>query len=182
VPCAAHGAAYEERRTIEIGDVSSPIGTVFVAVRGGRLSALAFEEAWARKRAALERRFGAADFRRAKDPGGIVGMLRRYFDGDVDSLEEIPVDPGGTPFQRAVWFKLRQVPAGRTVSYGELARAAGFPRAVRAVGAANGSNPVGLVIPCHRVIGSNGKLVGYGGGLDRKGWLLSHEGAELGPS
>jgi len=164
---------------IEIGEVASPIGKIVVAVRGGRLCALAFDESWPRKRAALERRFGEVEWRRAKDPGGVARALRRYFDGDIEALARIAVDPGGTPFQRAIWTKLRRVPAGRTVSYGELARAAGYPRAVRAVGAANGSNPVGLVIPCHRVIGSSGKLVGYGGGLDRKKWLLAHEGSSI---
>jgi len=162
---------------IEISEVASPIGKIVVAVRAGRLCALAFDDSWPRKRAALERRFGDVEWRRAKDPGGVARALRRYFDGDIDALARIDVDPGGTPFQRAVWTRLRNVPAGRTVSYGELARAAGYPRAVRAVGAANGSNPVGLVIPCHRVIGSSGKLVGYGGGLHRKRWLLSHEGS-----
>lgn len=164
---------------IEIGEVASPIGKIVVAVRGGRLCALAFDESWPRKRAALERRFGEVEWRRSKDPGGVARVLRRYFDGDTEALARIAVDPGGTPFQRAIWTKLRRVPAGRTVSYGELARAAGYPRAVRAVGAANGSNPVGLVIPCHRVIGSSGKLVGYGGGLDRKKWLLAHEGSSI---
>lgn len=160
---------------IETGTYVSPIGKIVVAVRGGRLAALAFEESWPRKRAALERRFGEIEWNAKADPGGVVGLIGRYFGGDVDALSKIPVDPGGTPFQRAVWTRLRRVPAGRTVSYGELARAAGFPRAVRAVGAANRVNPVGLVIPCHRVIGANGTLVGYGGGLERKEWLLSHE-------
>jgi methylated-DNA-[protein]-cysteine S-methyltransferase len=162
---------------IEIGEVVSPIGKIVVAVRAGKLCALAFDESWPRKRVAVERRFGDVEWHRTKDPGGVVRALRRYFDGEIAALGRIDVDPGGTPFQRAVWTKLRKVPAGRTVSYGDLARAAGYPRAVRAVGAANGSNPVGLVIPCHRVIGSSGKLVGYGGGLHRKQWLLAHEGS-----
>ncbi|TMA44133.1 MAG: methylated-DNA--[protein]-cysteine S-methyltransferase, partial [Deltaproteobacteria bacterium] len=88
----------------------------------------------------------------------------------------IRVDPGGTEFQRRVWGALRKVPPGRTVSYGELARAVGAPGAARAVGAANGSNPVGIVIPCHRVIGADGSLTGYAGGVERKEWLLGHEG------
>jgi methylated-DNA-[protein]-cysteine S-methyltransferase len=160
---------------IDTAEIGSPIGKIVVAVKDGRLCALAFEESWPRKRAALERRFGGIEWRQTRDPGGVVSALGRYFDGDIGALATIPVDAGGTAFQRAVWKKLRGVPAGATVSYGELARAAGFPRAVRAVGAANGSNPVGLVIPCHRVIGKDGKLVGYGGGLRRKEWLLSHE-------
>lgn len=163
--------------SIEIAEVQSPIGIVVVAVRAERLCALAFDGHFPRKRAALERRFGSVEWQSAKDPGGVIGALRRYFDGEVEALARVPVDPGGTPFQQAVWTTLRRVPAGRTVSYGSLAQAAGYPRAIRAVGAANRSNPVGLVIPCHRVIGADGTLVGYAGGLERKKWLLSHEGA-----
>ena len=88
----------------------------------------------------------------------------------------------GTPFQRAVWAALRRIPAGETLSYGQLAAQIGKPKAVRAVGLANGSNPVGVVVPCHRVIGADGSLTGYGGGLPRKLWLLEHEGARLAPA
>ena len=84
--------------------------------------------------------------------------------------------PIGTPFQRAVWRALREIPCGETRSYGEIARRIGRPKAVRAVGLANGANPIGIVVPCHRVIGSNGTLTGYGGGIERKRWLLAHEG------
>jgi methylated-DNA-[protein]-cysteine S-methyltransferase len=90
----------------------------------------------------------------------------------------IAVDTGGTAFQQRVWKELRKIPAGRTVSYGCIAAAIGAPSAVRAVGAANGANPVGIVLPCHRVVGSNGQLTGYGGGLERKRWLLAHESAQ----
>jgi methylated-DNA-[protein]-cysteine S-methyltransferase len=89
------------------------------------------------------------------------------------------VDPGGTPFQRRVWDELRRIPAGSTVSYSELARRLDAPKAVRAVAAANGSNPVAIVIPCHRVVAADGRLWGYGGGLERKAWLLAHEGVAL---
>ena len=82
----------------------------------------------------------------------------------------------GTPFQKRVWDALRQVPAGKTATYAEIAVLIGSPAAVRAVGAANGANPVAVVVPCHRIIGSNGTLTGYGGGLKRKEWLLRHEG------
>jgi methylated-DNA-[protein]-cysteine S-methyltransferase len=101
----------------------------------------------------------------------------RYFGGDLRALDAVPCDPGGTPFQARVWKALRTIPVGTTWSYGALARRIGDPKAVRAVGFANGSNPIAVVIPCHRVIGSNGTLVGYGGGLERKHWLLAHEGA-----
>lgn len=111
--------------------------------------------------------------------GGFRDRIRAYFEGDIQALETLPVAPPGTPFQQEVWKTLRQVGPGSTVSYGELAKRIGRPDASRAVGMANARNPVALVIPCHRVIGSNGKLTGYAYGLDRKQWLLRHEGALL---
>jgi methylated-DNA-[protein]-cysteine S-methyltransferase len=111
--------------------------------------------------------------------GGFANRLRAYFDGDIEALESLPAAPPGTPFQQQVWQTLRSVGPGRTVSYGELAQRIGRPRASRAVGLANARNPVALVIPCHRVIGAGGKLTGYAYGLDRKRWLLRHEGALL---
>lgn len=106
--------------------------------------------------------------------------LEAYFAGDLHAVDELPVETGGTPFQRSVWQALRRVPAGRTLSYGALAAAIGKPRAVRAVGLANGANPICIVVPCHRVIGADASLTGYGGGLPRKRWLLDHEGAKRG--
>lgn len=102
--------------------------------------------------------------------------LTAYFAGDLSAIDELATETGGTEFQRAVWKALRDIPAGQTVTYGALAAAIGKPKAVRAVGAANGANPVGVVVPCHRVIGSDASLTGYGGGLERKRWLLAHEG------
>jgi len=107
----------------------------------------------------------------------IEAILTRYFAGETDALDVIDVEMNGTSFQRRVWAALRDVKAGTTVSYGEIARRIGAPSAVRAVGAANGANPVAIVVPCHRVIGGNGSLTGYGGGLERKQWLLRHEQA-----
>lgn len=103
--------------------------------------------------------------------------LEAYFDGALAAIDAVPTDTGGTPFQQTVWRALRTIPVGHTWSYGQLAAVIGQPRAVRAVGLANGANPIGIVVPCHRVIGAGGSLVGYGGGLDRKRWLLAHEGA-----
>jgi methylated-DNA-[protein]-cysteine S-methyltransferase len=103
--------------------------------------------------------------------------VRAYFEGELQALEDVRVESGATDFQRRVWSALREIPPGRTVSYAELARRIGSPTAVRAVAAANARNPVAIVIPCHRVIGADGGLTGYGGGLDRKRWLLEHEGA-----
>jgi methylated-DNA-[protein]-cysteine S-methyltransferase len=91
----------------------------------------------------------------------------------------LEIDTDGTPFQEKVWSRLRKIPAGATLSYAQLARAVGKPSAVRAVAGANARNPVSVVVPCHRVIASDGKLAGYGGGIPRKRWLLAHEGAIL---
>jgi len=104
--------------------------------------------------------------------------LRDYFAGTLHAFD-LPLAPRGTPFQLAVWNALLEVPWGETISYAELARRVGKPSAVRAVGAANGANPIPVIIPCHRVIGSNGSLTGYGGGIERKQWLLAHEGRRL---
>jgi methylated-DNA-[protein]-cysteine S-methyltransferase len=110
-------------------------------------------------------------------PPTVRAALEAYFAGKTDALKGLPWKSAGTPFQLAVWRALCDIPVGETISYGELARRIGKPKAVRAVGLANGANPIGLVAPCHRVIGSNGSLTGYGGGLHRKRWLLEHEGA-----
>jgi len=103
--------------------------------------------------------------------------LKAFFAGDLAAIDSIPVESAGTPFQRAVWKVLRKIPAGKTWTYTQLAARAGRPEAVRAAGAANGLNPISVVVPCHRVIGADGSLTGYGGGLPRKEWLLQHEGA-----
>ncbi len=105
--------------------------------------------------------------------------IEAYFAGELDALDRIAVLARGTAFQQEVWAALRTIPAGTTLSYGGLAKQIGRPAAVRAVGLANGSNPIGVVVPCHRVIGANGSLTGYGGGLERKSWLLNHEGVKF---
>ena len=156
--------------------LKSPIGELVGYVRDGALCALDFG-ARGSGRALLERRFGALEVRE----GGRDAQraLEAYLAGDMDALDRIVVDPGGTEFQAKVWAALRRIPAGRTASYTDLARAVGMPSAVRAAGSANGQNPVPVVIPCHRVVRSDGTLGGYGGGLDRKRWLLDHEKARL---
>jgi methylated-DNA-[protein]-cysteine S-methyltransferase len=164
--------------TIDTTTIQTPLGTVHAAVHDGRLVALGFAEYWPTLRQRLERRFGAVAFREG-DAGGVGARLARYFAGELAAIDDLTVDPGGTPFQQKVWGQLRRVPVGSTASYGDVARAIGAPAAVRAVGLANGQNPCWLVIPCHRIIGSDGSLTGYGGGLDRKRWLLKHEGALL---
>jgi len=111
----------------------------------------------------------------AAAPSAVADPLDAYFAGRLEAIDAILVKTGGTAFQRAVWSALRRIPVGQTTSYGALAAAIDRPRAVRAVGLANGSNPIGVVVPCHRVIGANGSLTGYAGGLERKRWLLAHE-------
>jgi methylated-DNA-[protein]-cysteine S-methyltransferase len=110
----------------------------------------------------------------------VSDRVRAYLDGELHALDDIAVDPGGTEFQQTVWSALRRIPVGETRTYGQVAASIGRPTASRAVGHANGSNPVAIVIPCHRVIGSHAALTGYAGGLPRKQWLLRHEGALLG--
>ncbi len=111
--------------------------------------------------------------------GVTTAAFAAYFAGDLAAIDGLDVELGGTPFQRDVWRALRRVPCGRTITYRTLAERAGRPAAIRAAGHANGSNPLSIVVPCHRVIGTDGTLTGYGGGLHRKRWLLRHEGVEV---
>ncbi|MGH6933267.1 MAG: methylated-DNA--[protein]-cysteine S-methyltransferase [Dongiaceae bacterium] len=157
----------------------SPIGTIEYFFDSKALLALEFEDDGNRTRAWLARRFGDIEIKPMTDKLGIGRRLARYFAGDHRALDEIPTRGDGTPFQEEIWSALRRIPTGQTTTYGALAAAIGRPGAQRAVGAANGANPIAIVVPCHRVIGHGGKLTGYGGGLDRKEWLLRHEGAIL---
>ena len=127
--------------------------------------------------AVLARWYPGEAIRSASNPAGAVTALAAYFGGDLAALDHLAVELRGTPFQQRVWERLRSVRAGTTATYGEIARSIGAPAAVRAVGAANGANPVALIVPCHRIIGSGGQLTGYGGGLGVKRWLLAHESA-----
>lgn len=114
------------------------------------------------------------------DPFGAALAFGRYLDGALDALDALPVDPAGTDFQRRVWLGLRTIPAGQTLSYGAFTARLGLtPTTTRAVGTANGANPLPIVLPCHRVIGARGDLVGFGWGLPAKRWLLRHEGVVL---
>jgi len=110
-----------------------------------------------------------------RDPLGVSSVLAEYFGGKVEGIDTLAVDAAGTLFQHKVWRALRAVPAGATASYADIAVRVGSPRATRAVGGANHVNPIGIVVPCHRIVGKNGSLTGYAGGLDRKRWLLAHE-------
>lgn len=160
-----------------LDEVESPIGGLLLVAAGGAVHALDFADCAPRLHGLLRARYGAITLRRAADPHGFSGRLRAYFGGDLGALTGIAVAPGGTPFQRRVWAELQRIPPGETRTYGDLAASLGQPSASRAVGLANGRNPIALVIPCHRVIGAGGALTGYAGGLERKRWLLAHEAA-----
>lgn len=159
--------------------VQTPVGPLTVAARDGRTCLLSFGANEEAARAALARWYGAQTVRETPDPGGTASALDRYFSGEIDALDDVEVEMNGTDFQRRVWGALRAVKAGETASYAQVAKTIGAPSAVRAVGAANGANPVAIVVPCHRIIGTNGTLTGYGGGLERKQWLLRHERGRL---
>jgi methylated-DNA-[protein]-cysteine S-methyltransferase len=162
---------------LSVTRVGSPIGRLTLVAREGALVAIAFADREAETWRGLERRFGRFETEDHSDSAGAASALSAYFRGDLGALDAVQVDSGGTRFQRSVWSALREIPTGTTVSYSALAARIGRVKAVRAVGAANGSNPIPIVLPCHRVIAADGTLCGYGGGLDRKRWLLSHEGA-----
>jgi methylated-DNA-[protein]-cysteine S-methyltransferase len=162
--------------------LDTPIGELMlVADAKGRLRAVEWADGEARMIRALQCQFGEKGFtlEREQNPAGLTIALSAYFEGELGILERLPVETGGTPFQCEVWRALREIPFGTTLSYSELARRIDRPAAVRAVGRANGSNPVAVVVPCHRVIGKGGSLTGYGGGIERKHWLLVHERAPL---
>jgi O-6-methylguanine DNA methyltransferase len=161
--------------------VPTPIGDMLVVVdRDGNLRAADFFDHEERMRTLLRQQYareGSVAIIEGPAPKAIRAAIEAYFDGDLAAIDKLPVKTGGTPFQREVWRLLRLIPAGKTTTYGKLAARLGAPNAARAVGMANGANPIGVVVPCHRVIGSDASLTGYGGGLPRKQWLLTHEGA-----
>jgi methylated-DNA-[protein]-cysteine S-methyltransferase len=161
---------------IEKSTIDTPIGLLTLMAHGDHVCLLHFGREDEGVRAWLARWYPDVTVRESSDPAGAASALRRYFEGDIGTLDGIAVELNGTPFQKRVWACLRRVRAGTTASYTQLARAAGADKAVRAVGAANGANPVAIIVPCHRVIGADGSLTGYGGGMDRKRWLLQHEG------
>lgn len=156
--------------------VKTPLGEmILVSGEDGALRMTWFEDGDGRWQKAFERWYPCARLVVKRNPSGHSSSLRAYFEGDVFVLDRMPVAFPGTAFQNKVWKALRTIPCGMTLSYGALAKRIREPKAVRAVGLANGSNPLGVVVPCHRVIGSDGSLTGYGGGLPRKRWLLAHE-------
>ncbi len=170
-----------------IDRIPSPMGTMILISDGKSLCSLDFADYESRMMGLLHKRYRSFELVEAisqregctNDPLGFSTKIRAYLSGDFASLEDLPVNAGGTEFQQQVWQMLRTIPVGTTISYGELATKIGKPTAARAVGMANSLNPVAIVVPCHRVIGSKAKLTGYAGGLDRKQWLLQHEGVQL---
>jgi methylated-DNA-[protein]-cysteine S-methyltransferase len=156
----------------------TPIGEMVIVVdHNGNLRVADWADHSNRMLNLLKRHYGKDGFtlEAAQNPGGLTETMKSYFAGKLSSIDAVPTQTAGTPFQHEVWRSLREIPCGHTISYGELAKRIGRPKAVRAVGLANGSNPIGVVVPCHRVIGSDGSLTGYGGGIERKRWLLQHE-------
>ena len=165
---------------LQLGRVPTPLGEVLLVTdEAGRLRALDFHDYEERMLRLLRLHYGSMPLAGGDAPGEIRTALTRYFEGELTAFSGVAWETAGTGFQRSVWTALTKIPPGTTTSYGSLARLLGSPQASRAVGLANGSNPVGIVVPCHRVIGANGALTGYGGGLHRKKWLLLHEGVRL---
>jgi methylated-DNA-[protein]-cysteine S-methyltransferase len=168
--------------TFALTRMKTPIGVALVATDDcGALRVFDWEDCAQRMRRGLDRIYRADGGVRFDERKGAAWPVRErleaFFAGDLAAIDSIPAESAGTPFQRKVWNALRKVPAGKTWTYAQLAERIGHPTAVRAVGAANGLNPISIVVPCHRLVGSDGSLTGYGGGLHRKEWLLRHEGA-----
>jgi O-6-methylguanine DNA methyltransferase len=156
-------------------EYDSPVGPLLIAGFDETLAILGFEDYYEQMNKLLLARFGEYEFTGGSGARPIVERLDRYFHEGVETFSEIRVEMHGSPLQNDVWTALRSIPAGETRSYGQLAAKLGRPKASRAVGHANAVNPVAIVVPCHRVIGASGRLTGYGGGLERKEWLLKHE-------
>jgi methylated-DNA-[protein]-cysteine S-methyltransferase len=166
--------------TFGLDRLQTPIGVaLLVTDSGGVLRALDWEDYAPRMKELLRLQYGAVVLSEARAPKDLRAALTGYFKGDLDRLTAIKWRVAGTPFQQKVWHALSKIPAGTTTSYGALAAKLKAPNAMRAVGHANGSNPISVVIPCHRLIGANGSLIKYGGGLERKRWLLQHEGVDI---
>jgi len=158
--------------------IKTPIGELaIVADENDRLRAVEWTDHADRMHQSFRLHYGKNGYalKNARNPSGFGTALRAYFDGDVAAIDGLKVATGGTEFQKSVWKALRAIPCGETITYATLAERVGRPKAVRAAGHANGDNPISVVVPCHRVIGTNGSLTGYGGGIERKRWLLAHE-------
>ena len=159
--------------------IDTPVGPMLALATDDALCALEFSSTGRLSRldARLARWFPAHDMSETTNPviENVRSWLAAYFAGESADAATLPLDMRGAPFERRVWASLCGIPPGETTTYGEVAKQVGAPLASRAVGMANGANPIAIIVPCHRVIGANGRLTGYGGGLDRKSWLINHE-------
>lgn len=167
--------------TLTLDRVATPTGEVLLITDAeGAVRALDFAGYEARMMRLLARHWPGATLVEGRAPATVRAAVEAWFNGDLTALDGLEVRTNGTEFQRSVWAALRAIPHGETRTYGQLAAAIGRPKAVRAAGLANGQNPVAVIVPCHRVIGANGTLTGYAGGLERKQWLLAHESRAAG--
>ena len=165
-----------DRQSLLLHRLDTPIGVaLLVTDERGTLRAFDFLDFEARMHKLLRVHYDEFELRAAALPAVLADPIERYFAGDYAALDAIPCETNGTPFQRRVWKVLRAIRPGTATTYGAIARSFDMPNGSRAVGLANGSNPIAIVVPCHRVIGANGALTGYAGGLHRKQWLLDHE-------
>lgn len=163
---------------LKLDRLATPIGDALIVTdEAGYVRALDWDDRKPGMMQLLRLHYGSDALETGAAPVQVMRALRDYFDGDFGCLGAIEWRTAGTRFQRMVWAALPMISAGQTLGYGALAARLGCPKAARAVGLANGSNPISVVVPCHRVIGSDGTLTGYGGGIERKRWLLRHEGA-----
>jgi methylated-DNA-[protein]-cysteine S-methyltransferase len=162
-----------------IDRIDSAIGTILLVSDGESLCALDYADYEERMRTLLQRHYREFHLQAVVNPQGFSSRIRAYLAGDLGSLNSIPINTGGTVFQHRVWSTLRTIPPGTVLSYGEMASRLGKSTSYRAVGMTNALNPIAIVVPCHRLVGANGALTGYAGGLERKRWLLQHEGVDL---
>lgn len=163
-----------------LSQLDSPLGVMMLVTDAQQVvRALDFADHRARLRRGLREHYGEVELTEIPAPAEIADALARYFDGELEALNVLRTATAGSELQRQVWAALRRIPAGTTTTYGKLAKELGFddPRAAIDMGAANGANPIAIIVPCHRVIASNGDLKGYAWGLHRKRWLLEHEKA-----
>jgi methylated-DNA-[protein]-cysteine S-methyltransferase len=160
-------------------EFDSPVGMIDLLTNGEALVSLDFRTHEARRQDLLQRYIGAVQVTKSTRRSHVLARLEDYFHGDLAAIDSLAVQQIGTPFQQKVWAALRTIRPSTIATYQQIAEQIGSPKACRAVGLANGANPIAIVVPCHRVIGANQTLTGYGGGLERKRWLLAHEGVTL---
>ena len=156
--------------------LDSPIGRIVIVYAGDQVCAIDYADCAERMHQLLNRRYQSVRMHEVPNSNGATTQLQAYLAGELDAISSICIDVGGTAFQQKVWAALRKIPPGTTQTYSALAQQLGTPKAYRAVGMANALNPISIVVPCHRLVGANGALTGYAGGLERKEWLLRHEG------